>query len=160
MKRLFLLILILLVPIGGYLWYRQSPEQQVKSTVDRFLENIEHRKISTRRKADVHEALTKVLAPKVRFQGESPIPNDELTIDDIILKIDQLHLLSNFFEINEIEQRIQIIANKAQVYRTIDVRAAVGIGKNQYKAEETWELIIDLEKEHDWRITGVRGTKP
>jgi hypothetical protein len=156
MKRLLFLLLILLLPIGSYLWYRQTPEQQIGRVVDQFLDNVEKRTFSTRRKADVHEALGKVLAPAIEFQGEFPIPTEKMTLEEILAKVDFFHNYTSLIEITEIDRSIKLIGSKAQVYQTADILAAAG--KNA-KDEQTWELIIDLEKGEDWRIIGVRGTK-
>jgi len=156
-KRL-LLLLILLIPIGGYLWYRQTPEQQLGRTVNQFLENIEHQRITSRRKVDVHESLKKVLAPKINFQGNWPIPSEELTLEEVIAKIDLFHSISILCEITTHEQNIQIIGNKAQVILNADILVAA-VGKNN-KDEQLWELIFDLEKKEDWRIIGIRGSRP
>lgn len=158
MKKIILLaVLILLASIGGYLYHRQQPEQQVGRAVDQFLENVEHRKISTRRKIDVHEALGEVLADKVDFQGAFPIPTDELTLEETLNKIDQFHGLTSLCEIVESDRNIKIIGSKAQVFLTTDILVAAG---KQHQREQTWDLIIDLEKGEDWRIVALRGNRP
>ncbi len=156
-KRFFLLLLLILVmPIGGYLWYRQTPEQQIGRTIDQFLENVEHRKISIRSQDDVHKALAEVLAPKINLQGKFPIPTEEMTMEEIFEKIDLFHGMTSLCEMTEIERSIQIVGSKAQVYHSTDILVAAG--KNN-QDEQTWDLIIDLEKKEDWRITGIRGSK-
>lgn len=156
-KRLLFLLLILLIPIGGYLWYRQAPEQKIGRTVDQFLENIEHRKITTRRKVEVHESLSKVLAPKIHLQGSTPIPNEEMTLQDFLDKVDLFHGFTSLCEITEVERTIKIIGNKAQVYHTADILVAAGKSNQD---EQTWDLIFDLEKAEDWRIVAIRGSRP
>lgn len=155
MKRIILLIaLIIIVPVGGYLWHRQQPEQQINRAVDQFLENVEHRKISIRNKQDVHSELKEVLADKIDFQGNWPIPTDPLTIDETLAKIDQFHVVTSLCEITISERELQIIGSKAQVYLTTQVHVAAG-KKNQVK--QNWEFTVDLEEGDDWRITGFRG---
>ena len=147
-KIISLVVLILLASIGGYSYYRQQPEQQVGRAVGQFLKNVEHRKISTRRQIDVHEALSKVLAAKVDFQGAFPIPTETLTLEETLGKIDQLHVATSLCRITESERNLKIIGAKAQVYLTANILLAAG---KEHQREQTWDLIIDLEKGEDWR---------
>lgn len=158
-KRSLLLTFILLIPLGAFLYYRQTPEQLIYRQIDRLLESVEHRRISTRRQIDVHKALEDVLADQVTVLGEAPLPNGEFSLDQIKAEIDKIHLLTNFIEISLLERRCRIIKNKAQVYQTIKIRAASGIGSSQYKNEEIWVITIDLNKKDDWRITRISGSR-
>jgi len=154
-KRLLILLLIL-IPLGGYLWYRQTPEQQVLRSVDQLVSNLEHRRISTRRPVDVAEALKEVLAPTIKLGGVFPIPTDEMSIDNVIEQVALLHSLSNSCEITEVDRSIQIVGTRAQVIQTSTIEVSYGVnGRNK----ETWEVILDLEKGEDWRIVGIRGHK-
>ncbi len=155
-KIIVLVVLIVLASIGGFLWLRQQPEQQVGHAVDQFLEHVEHRKISIRSKEDVHKALREVLADKIEFHGAWPIPTDDMTLAETLEKIDQFQGLTTLCEITVSEREIQIIGSKAQVYLTTEIHVAAG--KNN-QGIENWELIFDLEKNDDWRITGLQGKK-
>lgn len=156
MIKRFLLLLLILIPLGGYLWYRQTPNQQVARSVDQLVSNLEHRRISTRRPIDVADALKKVLAPTIKLGGVSPIPTEEMSIEDVIEQVALLHSLSNSCEITEVDRSIQIVGTRAQVTQTSTIEVAAGVN---YRNKETWEVILDLEKGEDWRIIGIRGRK-
>lgn len=160
-KRLtiFSLTALILIFTGSYFYYQQRPEQKILKTVEKFLENIEHRKISTRRNSDLREALRALLAPQINLRGKHPIPSGKMQRDEVIAEIENLHLLTNFIKMTPLEHQLQLFANKAQVYQTVEIRGSSGIGAKQYKAQETWELVIDLEKEHQWHITGISAKK-
>ena len=153
-KRLFLIILLLLIPLGGYLWHHQQPEQQIGRTIEQFFEHVEHRKVSIRQPDDVSTAFQESLADKIIFQGASPIPDEELTVKEAINRVGQLHALTTLVEITEMSRTLKVIGSKAQAYLSIKILAAAG--KN-YKIEQAWELVFDLEESDKWRITGIRG---
>lgn len=154
---LLLLALILSVLIGGCYLYRQTPEQKIGRTVDQFLSNVEHRKLTTRRRMHVHEALTEVLAETVNFRGGSPIPNEELTLEEILEKVDFFHGFTSLCEMTELERTVRIEGDEAQVYHTTEIHVAAG--KN-HQGEEVWDLIFDLTEEVDgWKIVGIRGSR-
>jgi len=153
---ILLIFLIFLVPVGGYLWHRQKPEQKIGRAVDQFLEHVEHRKISIRKPDDLKNAFTEVLSDKVQLQGASPIPNEEMTLEEVIEKVSAFQAITTLCEITESERTIKVIGSKAQVYLTAEIYAASG---KKYKGREIWKLIFDLELSDSWRITGLRGTK-
>jgi len=156
MRRPFavILLLLLVVSAGAYFWYRQLPEQQIKRTVDQLFDNIEHQPISTRRPIDVEEALKEVLSPIVTLSGSDPIPNDDLSNDDLIEKVALLHSLSKNCEITIIDQFTLLEGKRAQVTQTIEVSVTTGLN---YNNTQKWELVIDLEESEDWRIVAITG---
>ncbi|MEJ6641891.1 MAG: hypothetical protein QNL33_01410 [Akkermansiaceae bacterium] len=157
MNRILLLVLVLALLVGGFVFYRNQDEQQIGRQVDQFIEYIEHEKISLRKPSDVQKAVEEVLADEIQFYGAFPVPSGALTQEDVIDKLGTLHGLTSLCEIKERSRDIDVNGSKAKV--TVDAEIHVAVGKNVQR-RENWTMMFEIEKLDVWRITGIKGIPP
>ena len=158
MKRSpILLILLVLVGlgVGGYLWHLNQPAPQINRTVDQLLDNVAHRKISLRNPAETRESLSEILAEEISLSGLPFLQDQKASRETFLGHVEKFHNFTTFCEFSEIERQLRIEGNKAQAYRTTTVIVATGPDS---RTEQDWKLTFDLQRRDRWRITGVQAS--
>jgi len=157
MKRILLLVLVLALLIGGYLFYRNQDEPQINRQVDQLIENIEYEAISLRKPSDIKTALEEILADEIEFYGAFPVPSGTHTTEEVLEKINLLHGFISLCKIKESSRQIEVNGNEARV--TVETEIHIAAMKNNQR-RENWTMMFELKKFEVWRITGIKGIPP
>ena len=153
-KPITFAVLVILIAFGGFYWWKSQDPQVVNHKVDQLIEVLEYRKLSLDNREERHEKMREVMADQISFEGSAPVPTGEITIDELLEKLDLLQSFATRVDVIESERIVNIDGDSAKVTVLWDIDAAVG---KQFKTRETWTLIFDLEKGPDWRIYQIKA---
>jgi len=156
-RNFFTLLVVIILAAGGtWFWWNSRPEQQIGRMADDFQETVRFEKLSLKQKETRHAVFEKIFAEEVSFKGPFPLPDGEISRETIISRLDELHSMVTFFDIEELDRTIQVTGSTGTV--TLDIRAKAAAGP-QFKKEERWLLTLKVEKQDRWRITGFSGQR-
>lgn len=150
LKIALLVLLVIIIPAGGYYWWYQQAEQIINRRVEALLDLGRYQKIALETREQMSEDIADVFSNKTEVVAENPFPSGFQSRANILAVLEEFQLFLTSCQIEELDRRLAITGNSANVI--LPIRAVLVFGKSGTQTEER-TLFMTFQKEAGWKLT-------